>query len=137
MFPLTLPTKTTQETAMPGPLGASNRYRTAVREQFEALHRPEPDAVKVQPDSDPFKVDTKAEPSRPVSQAPNLRPTISAPARLPYSHPTRRAEREVQRAKAKVQHAERVAKYIKDGVDAAEADHRARYDSYQEITRAS
>jgi hypothetical protein len=69
--------------------------------------------------------------------APQPRPAAPAPARLPYSHPTRRAEREVQRAKAKVQHAERTAKYIKEGVDPAEAERRARYDLYQEITRAS
>jgi len=69
--------------------------------------------------------------------APQSRPAAAATARLPYSHPTRRAEREVQRAKAKVQHAERAAKYIKEGVDPAEAERRARYDSYQEVTRAS
>jgi len=133
MFPITLPTKTTQETAMPGPLGASNRYRTAVREQFEALHKPSPDVVEAQSDSDPFKVDTKPEPARPVSQAQATRLEAATPARLPWSDPARAAARVAARAKR----AERLAMYLAQGLTGNAAEERANKDAYQEITRAS
>ena len=133
MFPI----KPTQEAAMPGPLGASNRYRTAVRAQFEALHNPASGEVEAQSDSDPFKVDTRPEPERPVSQAPIPRVAATIPARLPWNHPKRKAEREANRSKSRAAHLERVAKYIREGVDEQEAEDRARRDAHQEITRAS
>jgi len=127
MFPITLPTKTTQETAMPGPLGASNRYRTAVREQFEALHKPSPDVVQAQPDSDPFRVDTK-----PVSQAPAQ--GLAAPAPVSRSKEWSDPEKKAERARRR---AEWASARIKQGQDEEETRRRATEAAYREAIKSA
>jgi len=60
------------------------------------------------------------------------KPVATVPVGLSYSNPTRKADRIIQRAKAKVQHAERVAKYVAQGLGQVEAERLATDDHYRE-----
>ncbi len=63
---------------------------------------------------------------------PAAKPVATVPVGLSYSHPTRKADRIIQRAKAKVQQAERVAKYVAQGLGQVEAERLATDDHYRE-----
>jgi len=63
---------------------------------------------------------------------PASKPALTTPDRVSFSHPTKKAERVIQRAQAKVRHAERVAKYITQGLGQVEAERLATDDHYRE-----